>query len=440
MAGETGFITQSELDGKIRNLENGYDQDGRKKKKKLNVSDQVELGYVTKCLPGELAIALDATFKALGIEAEETNTIIKGPFGELSIPFARATVVGKGGEKFSVGWGSYDVEHLGKLQLSTANSDMNGSLSCFPNRFVPRLKLWDDILNQLAIEIPKVRLFRGQAFKITRPKDLILPNYLDLSAEVKLILNKEVEDQLDVSLWRVIKHWKALEGKVRRKRGIVMSGHYGSGKTITALATAQLTIANGLTFFTTTSDMAMMACDCARVVMPCVVFLEDLDQATHGDRDDLNDFLNTLSGIESKNTDMILLVSTNFVDRINPAFLRPERLDTIVEFTLPVKETIGRIIRTYSGDSLRKETDIDEVCKYLVGATPAIVAEAVTLAKIKAITDGTDIDPVDLMKFARGLDKQRKLASPSFVEDTLATKLEKSVGSVVFKAIKGNGY
>lgn len=426
---EAGFLTESDLTRKASNVANGYDEDGRRRKKKQDTQDQVELAQVFDCLPGELAIALERALVKLDIELNEIPTSVKMMGVEIQVPFSRASVGEK--EKYSVGWGTYDIAGLGKVQLSTANNDMNGSLTCFPKRVMARTAIWDKIIDQVREELPKVGLFKNKAFKITKPRDLILPNYLDLSADIKLILNRDVEAQLDVSLWRVIKHWDKLEGKIRRKRGVVLSGNYGAGKTLTALATAQMTVANGLTFFTTIANMATIALEVARVIHPSVIFLEDLDQAAHGDRDNLNHFLNTLSGIESKNTDMILLVSTNFVDRIDPAFLRPERLDTIVEFVLPTRDTVERIIRAYSYGLLPEGIDISAVVDYLVGATPAIISEAVTLAKIKAITEDRSIDPAELMVFAHGLDKQRNLACPKFVADTNAIKLETALKTAV---------
>lgn len=435
--GEAGFLTSSELAQKQSNLDNGYEADGRrpKKVKKAELADQIELAQIFDCLPGEVAIALSAVFKKLGLKVEETGTELIGPMGnKYNVPFAK-TFVGK--DKISLGWGSYLVEGLGRVQLQTANQDTNGGITCFPRRWAANTSIWDKIVAEMDVELPKVGIFRGHAFKVDRPRDLIVPNYLDLTADVKLILNPEVEQQLDVSMWRVIKHWKALEGKVRRKRGIVMSGNYGTGKTVAAFVTAKLAVDCGLTFMTTIAKMSTTALALAKIVQPCVLFLEDLDQATHGDRDELNDFLNTLSGIESKNTNVILLVSTNFVDRIDRAFLRPERLDTIVEFTPPTRDTVDRLIRAYAGDLLSKLDDISEVTTYMVGATPAIISEAVNLAKIKAITDGKNISVDELMQFSKGLDKQRQLACPQYVEGINAVKLENALMDSVQGAIRG---
>src|SRR6202000_3403134 len=103
---------------------------------------------------------------------------------------------------------------------------------------------------------------------------------------------------------------------------------------------------------TQTQDFA----DCVRFAhnyQPAIVFCEDIDRETDGSRDEeLDAILNTIDGVDSKNTEIMLVLTTNEVQNIHPAMLRPGRLDALLTLDYPDSEAVGRLIRHYSGDLL----------------------------------------------------------------------------------------
>lgn len=62
-----------------------------------------------------------------------------------------------------------------------------------------------------------------------------------------------------------------------------------------------------------------------------VVFVEDIDQVTRGNRDAaMQDILNTLDGGDTKDMNVITLFTTNHIELIEPTFLRGKRIGSVI--------------------------------------------------------------------------------------------------------------
>src|SRR5690606_34759444 len=112
--------------------------------------------------------------------------------------------------------------------------------------------------------------------------------------------------------------------KIPLKRGVLLEGPYGTGKTQTAYACALLATQNNWTFIYLDRVAALdEALVFARQYAPAVVFAEDIDRVTQGERSvEIDDVLNNLDGIDSKNTDIITILTSNHANNINKAMLR----------------------------------------------------------------------------------------------------------------------
>jgi transitional endoplasmic reticulum ATPase len=115
----------------------------------------------------------------------------------------------------------------------------------------------------------------------------------------------------------------------------------------------------------------------------CVVFCEDVDRVTQGERSTaMDDILNIIDGIDTKRAHIITVLTSNAMETINPAMLRPGRLDAVIEVTAPDAEAIGRLIRMYGGDSVDKDADFTRIGELLAGNIPAVVEEVVRRSKL----------------------------------------------------------
>lgn len=111
-----------------------------------------------------------------------------------------------------------------------------------------------------------------------------------------------------------------------------------------------------------------------------LVFAEDIDQVTSGERDTLlNDLLNSIDGADLKGVDVVFLLTTNAQDKINPAMRRPGRIDEVVKFDFCSTETISKIYKFHlDGLAHAEDIDWDEAARYtpenLPGATVTEIA------------------------------------------------------------------
>lgn len=177
------------------------------------------------------------------------------------------------------------------------------------------------------------------------------------------------------------------------KRGVLLAGVYGTGKTLCAHVTAQTAEQNGWTFIMLPRVGALkQALSFARMYQPAVVFAEDIDRAIEGEERtvEIDDILNTIDGVESKGTEILCVLTTNHLERINSAMLRPGRLDAVIEILPPDPKAVGRLIELYARGLLKEGTDLGPVSDELAGQIPATIREVVERAKLYALTDLRD--------------------------------------------------
>jgi transitional endoplasmic reticulum ATPase len=108
-----------------------------------------------------------------------------------------------------------------------------------------------------------------------------------------------------------------------------------------------------------------------------------VDRVTSGERSvEMDDILNILDGIDTKSANIITVLTTNDLMSINPAMLRPGRLDAVIDVTPPDAEAVEKLLRLYGGETIDADTDLSQVSQILNGNIPAVIAEVVKRAKL----------------------------------------------------------
>jgi hypothetical protein len=221
---------------------------------------------------------------------------------------------------------------------------------------------------------------------------------------------------LHANVFRLLESTKEVEKMgVPLKRTVLLHGRFGTGKTLTALKTANLAVANNWTFINVLpGDDIVKAIELAKLYTPCVVFFEDIDHVTNMGRDaNLNQILNTVDGLLSKSAKVMVILTTNHVDRIEQAMMRPGRIDQVIELGAIDGPMIEKLIRGYVGDALKGELDIPALLQAAEGYTPAFVAEGCHSALLYALdrTSGTstEIHCQDVIQALKGLRSQFEL-------------------------------
>lgn len=126
-----------------------------------------------------------------------------------------------------------------------------------------------------------------------------------------------------------------------------------------------------------------------------IVFLEDVDQITRGNRDSkMQDILNTLDGGDTKDMNVIALFTTNHIELIEPTFLRGKRIGSVISMgTLDAKTAKKFLEHSFKDQYTLEEEGIDKVCQAVAdhNIVPAFMAEIVETVKSNMIFEESSI-------------------------------------------------
>lgn len=219
---------------------------------------------------------------------------------------------------------------------------------------------------------------------------------------------------------------------IKAPKGVLLYGPPGTGKTL--LARALASNING-TFLKVVASAIVdkYIGESARVIremfgyakdhQPCVIFMDEIDaiggsrfsEGTSADREiqrTLMELLNQLDGFESLGAVKIVM-ATNRPDILDPALLRPGRLDRKIEIPLPNEASRLDILKIHAGSiTKRGDIDYDSVAKLADGFNGADLRNICTEAGLFAIRDDRDyVLEEDFMRAARKIAETKKLES-----------------------------
>lgn len=235
------------------------------------------------------------------------------------------------------------------------------------------------------------------------------PRFIPIDNTVPPIFPEVTQTSLDVGLLSLIRHtdW-CRNQKIPLRGGVLVCGPYGCGKTSLARAVAVEATTHGWTFLhlLDVRDIAE-AYRMAKRYAPAIVFAEDIDRVTAGERTvDLDNILNTVDGVDSKNDEVICVYTSNHPERISKAMIRPGRIDTIVPILPPDSATAARLVREFGGQALEPNLDLTGVGDRIAGMIPATIRTVVEKAKrIALMRAGTaaKVNAADLLKAAEAM-------------------------------------
>jgi transitional endoplasmic reticulum ATPase len=293
-------------------------------------------------------------------------------------------------ESVSVPWGQIAIPGVTGIIKTAAKGGYNSETEEWePELFIMTGKVWQrdvPILDFIAEEITRWvaehSIYRRKAIDSKR-------EFLDLSKVDKndLIFGPETLAQIDTSIFTPIAHAELCrEVGIPGKRGILLYGPYGTGKTLTAYVTAKLAVENGITFiYGHTDDEIAQVIHLARQYQPSVVFMEDVDTKIGESTEEESEILDIMDGILSKDSEVIAIFTTNHPEDLPKALRRPGRLDATIHVGPPEPEAIERLIRKYSRGKVANGENIEGAVRACKGMIPATIREMVERAKLTAI-------------------------------------------------------
>ena len=193
-------------------------------------------------------------------------------------------------------------------------------------------------------------------------------------------------------------------------KGIVLEGHFGSGKTLLARALAgeagvPFICLSGSDF----SDMFLgvgvrrvkKLFETARKQAPCVIFIDEIDGlgrrsggSSSGETENnriINALLVELDGFSAK-AGIVVLGATNNVDNLDPALIRPGRFDRTCHLGLPNIDDREALFAVYAVQ-LRTDgnTDFRQLARLSTGLSPASIANVVNAAALLAAKEDAGV-------------------------------------------------
>ena len=269
-------------------------------------------------------------------------------------------------------------------------------------------------LDQLRIDL---NVYRGHLINVALDPmgrmSLSFAGPPDLSRD-DVVLPANVLARVERHALGVADHRAALLGAGQHlKRGLLLYGPPGTGKThTTRYLLGQM---SGYTRLVLTGRSLIAVggvTDLARVLLPAVVVLEDVDLVAEerslgpASSPVLFDLLDAMDGA-APDADLLFLLTTNRADLLEPALAaRPGRVDVAVEIALPDAAGRERLLALYGQNVPLDLTaaDIEAAVERTDGTTASFMKELIRRSVLEALQDDPALTTVTGAHLTRALD------------------------------------
>jgi transitional endoplasmic reticulum ATPase len=264
----------------------------------------------------------------------------------------------------------------------------------------------------------------------------------------------EARDKLREGVELPLKHPEAFRRLgIRPAKGFLLYGPPGTGKTLLAKAAARESEANFIA--TKSSDLlskwygeseqqiARLFAR-ARQVAPTVIFIDELDSLVPARGGGLgepqvtervvNTILAEMDGLEELNN-VVVIGATNRPTLIDPALLRPGRLDELIYVGVPDAAGRRRILAIHTEDMpLAGDVDLEALARRTENFTGADLEDLVRRAGLTALRRGIDANQVTMADFEMALTETRASVTQEMLEEY--ARIEQTLKS---DAVRPNG-
>ncbi|KAA1135772.1 26S proteasome subunit rpt4 [Puccinia graminis f. sp. tritici] len=222
---------------------------------------------------------------------------------------------------------------------------------------------------------------------------------------------------------------------IKPPKGVLLYGPPGTGKTLLAKAVAN-TLSTNFLKVVSSAIVDKYIGESARLIRemfayakehePCIIFMDEIDaiggrrfsEGTSADREiqrTLMELLNQMDGFDYLGQTKIIM-ATNRPDTLDPALMRPGRLDRKIEIPLPNEVARMEILKIHATPIQKQgEIDYESIVKLAEGFNGADLRNVCTEAGMFAIRDDRDyIVQDDLNKAVRKIQESKKHETSMF--------------------------
>ncbi len=219
---------------------------------------------------------------------------------------------------------------------------------------------------------------------------------------------------------------------IRPPKGIFLYGPPGCGKTLLAKAVAHESEANFISVkgpevlskWVGESEKAVREIfRKAKQVSPTIVFFDEIDAiagrrgvevGTRVGERVVDMLLTEMDGLEDLE-DVVVIAATNRPDILDPALLRPGRLDRLILVPAPDEEARRKILQVHTRDMPLQDVDLDYIASITDGFSGADLGGLVREAGMNALREGTPT--VEMRHFSYALEEIEPSISEDMVHD-----------------------
>ena len=219
-------------------------------------------------------------------------------------------------------------------------------------------------------------------------------------------------------------------------KGILLYGPPGTGKTLLAKAVASSTNSTFIEvvgselvqkFIGEGAKLVKEIFELARRKAPAIVFIDEIDSlaakrmevGTSGEREANRTFMQLLAEIDGFKSlgNVKIIGATNRKDILDPAVIRPGRLDRLIHVPIPNKQAKKEIFKIHSKDmSLSKEIEIAPLLDRMENFSGAEIKAACTEAGYFAIRENrTEIKRKDLIDAIAKVKKEEEINKEDYI-------------------------
>lgn len=346
-------------------------------------------------------------------------------------------------EKREVPWGELEIPALPGASLEfDATMGRNGPVFvCSVTSPKKHKKIIEEFFDAIDRELKTHSIYRGKALEGAHEL-----GFLDLTGfdPTKIVFADGVQATLDAALFSVMRHpTPTKRAGMKLRRALLVYGPFGTGKSSLGLIAAQEAVQHGWTFLSAKAgrDNIRDVLQTAKLYQRAVVFVEDIEKHVPkaNDIDAMSELLDMFDGISVKDTEIILVATTNHIERVTAGLLRPGRLDYVIEIAALDRGGTEKLLRAVIPTDLLGRVDFDAVYAAMPEFQPAWVKAVADHAQSFAIArtagQGTyRLTTEDLVGAARSLHPQLELmrvASEGVHVPELHTAFEDVVSTAV---------